>query len=279
MTIATPLQKRPSRFANLLGAACSLGVAASLVFAAPPLEAQNREPSAEAVIEPILERFVADYRQDPLAQNITFGLEVEGMRWRVTSRQSPNDREVSLEERIGDEPMLYFTANRETLNLLDQGVWNGLTAMRAATSADVTPLDILTTEGYERRANYDATIRPLIFDFWTRGTPEIVTFSAANTRVVHGAPATGLYYDRDFPSAVYQVPAGLGRDQAPTLTMPFKRMALVICGSGEGVMGDTSFTMKAGEMILSPPNIPVSFWNASDKEPLSFVWLMWGEGA
>ena len=241
--------------------------------------AQNREPSERIVVEPILERFVKDYETDPLAQDITFGIEVDGMRWHVISRPDGDARAVELKRGFGDAEMLYFKTNREALNLLDQGVWNGLTAMGAATSADKTPLDILTTQGYEKGPDYDATIRPLIFHFWTRGTPEVTRFDPVNTRVVHGAPASALYYDKDFRSAVYHVPAGLGREQAPTLTVPFKRMVLVISGSGEGVMGEDSFTMRAGDMVLSPPNIPVTFWNASDTETLSFVWLMWGEGA
>ena len=256
-----------------------MGLAAGLTVLAQPLAAQNIEPSEKTVIEPILERFVSDYRSDPLAQNITFGIEIDGMRWRVVSRLVDGVRSVELVEGFGDEEMLYFTASRETLNLIDNGVWSGLTAMGAATSADVTPLDILTTEGYERGPDYDATIRPLIFHFWTRGMPEVVPFATTNTRVVHGAPATALYYDKDFRSAVYHVPAGLGREQAPTLTVPFKRMVLILSGSGAGVMGETDFTMKAGDMVISPPNIPVTFWNASDEEPLTFVWLMWGDGA
>lgn len=256
-----------------------LGLAAGLAVFAQPLAAQNREPAEKVVIEPILERFVADYRQDPLAQDITFGIEVDGNRWHVISRNGEQGRIVELKEGFGDQPMFYFTASRETLNLIDQGVWNGLTAMGAASSRDETPLDILMTEDYERPSDYDATIRPLIFHFWTRGTPEIIPFTVQHSRVVHGAPGVATYYDKDFRSAVYSVPPGLGRDQAPTLTVPFKRMVLVIGGSGEGVMGETSFTMKAGDMVLSPPNIPVTFWNASDEEPLSFVWVMWGDGA
>lgn len=252
---------------------------AALLTAASPASAQNREPSERTVIEPILERFVADYANDPLAQDITFGIEIDGLRWSVASQTKDGEQSVELNEGFGDEPMLYFTASRETLNLIDKGVWSGLTAMGAATSADVTPLDILTTNGYEKGPNYDATIRPLIFHFWTRGAPEVVRFDEINTRVVHGAPATALYYDRDFRSAVYHVPAGLGRDQAPTLSVPFKRMVLIISGAGEGVMGEEAFEMKVGDMVIAPPNIPVTFWNASDEETLSFVWIMWGQGA
>ena len=256
-----------------LAAAMVLGLGSAAV------SAQNREPSPLIVIEPVLERFVEDYAHDPQAQDITFGIEVDGLRWTVTSNKTETGRDVRIARGFGDQAMIYFKTDRETLNLLDQGVWNGLTAMGAASSADKTPLDILVTDGFEKGSDYDATIRPLIFHFWTRGTPEIVRFGAAHSRVVHGAPASALYYDEDFRSAVYRVPAGLGREQAPTISVPFKRMVLVIGGSGEGVIGDRPFTMRAGDMVLSPPNIPVTFWNASDEEPLEFVWLMWGEGA
>lgn len=244
-----------------------------------PAAAQNREPDPALVIEPILERFVEDYESDPLAQDMTFGIEVDGLRWRVVSSSQAEARSVTLTRGFGDEEMLYFTTSMEALNLLDRGVWNGLTAMGAATSADITPLDILTTQGYTKPADYDAQIRPLIFHFWTRGAPEVVPFGIERSRVVHGAPASALYYDEDFRSAVYHVPGGLGRDSAPTLTVPFKRMVIVISGSAEGEMGGQPFTAEAGEMILSPPNIPVTFWNASADETLSFVWLMWGKGA
>lgn len=80
-------------------------------------------------MEPILERFVADYERDPLAQDITFGGVIDELRWRVNSRADADGRRVTLEEGFGDEPMLYFKASRETLNLIDKGVWNGLTAL------------------------------------------------------------------------------------------------------------------------------------------------------
>ncbi len=241
--------------------------------------AQNREPDPRAVIEPIIERFVEDYAKDPMAIDQTFGIEVNGQRWTVASTSEDGKRTVELSEGFGDRQFLYFTANLNTLNLLDQGVWNGLTAMGAATSADLTPLDIFTTEGYEKPANYDAIIRPLIAHFWTRGMPEVIPIGVAHSRVVHGAPATALYYDKDFRSAVYHIPGGLGREQAPTLTVPFPRMVIVTSGQAVGEIGGQPFVTKAGEMVFSPPNIPVTFWNGSETETLSFVWLMWGDGA
>ena len=211
--------------------------AAALLTAASPALGQNREPTLEAVIEPILDRFVQDYRDDPMAIDIVFGVEVEGIRWLVTSRTDGDRRVVDLSPGFDERIVFHFKLDRETLNLLDQGVWNGLTAMGAASSADRTPLDIVVSEGYEKADDYDEVTRRLIFHFWTRGMPEKVDFSPANARVVHGAPASLLYYDKDFRSAVYHIPPGLGREQAPTLSVPFPRMVIVIGGSAEGEIG------------------------------------------
>ena len=54
---------------------------------------------------------------------------------------------------------------------------------------------------------------------------------------------------------------------------------IVTAGEAVGEIGGNPFVAKAGEMVFSPPNIPVTFWNGSGDETLSFVWLMWGEGA
>lgn len=254
-------------------------IASVLASTSSGIQAQNAEPSEGRVIEPILDRFVSDYGSDPMAIDITFGIELDGMRWRVQSKDTEDGRKVALIDGFGDEDLFYFQLDREALNLLDQGVWNGLTAMGAATSQDKTPLDILYTDGFERSAEHETTTRRLIFHFWTRGFPETVPFASSNSRVVHGAPATALYYDQDFRSAVYHIPAGLGREQAPTLTVPFPRMVIIISGAAEGDIAGQPFEASAGEMLFAPPNLPVTFWNASQEDGLSFVWLMWGQGA
>lgn len=252
---------------------------AAIMACSSPALAQNREPAPDVTIAATLDRFVEDYSADPMARPITFGIEVDGFRWRVTVEEHDETIRAEMHEGFGDEELFYFSAGRETLNLLDQGIWNGLTAMGAATSADETPLDVLATENYVRPDDYDAVLRRLIFHFWTRGMPETVRFGPPHARVVHGAPAAALYYDEDFRSAVYHVPAGLGREQAPTLAVPFPRMVIIIAGSAEGEIDGEPFTAAQGEMMFAPPNLPVTFWNASNEDTLSFVWLMWGDGA
>ncbi|MFN2100948.1 hypothetical protein [Altererythrobacter sp. MF3-039] len=253
-------------------------LAAATLCLVSPAQAQtwqNQEPAAETTHRATLDRFVADYARDPMAEPTRFGIEVDGHRFHV----EPIGNSFELRDGFGGHEFFYFTMNRETLNLLDQGVWNGLTAMGAATSADVTPLDILHTDGFEEPADYVGLTRRLIGHFWTRGIPELTNFGMAHTRVVHGAPATALYYDAGIRSAVYEVPAGLGREQAPTMQVPFPRMIIFIGGEAEGEMGENAFTASAGQMLFSPPDVPLTFWNKSEDENLSFVWIMWGEAA
>ncbi|MEM1117149.1 MAG: hypothetical protein AAGJ11_11630 [Bacteroidota bacterium] len=245
------------------------------------------QPSAEADVPPastreILERFADDYARDPMAQNITFGIAVDGDFWHVISeRDAEGTRRVHFRDGLPDEPTFYFTLSRETLDRIDAGDLSGITASGAATSAEKTPLDSEDMAGFERPdwAEWDPIIRPLIFHFWTRGMPEIVPFGMEHARVIHGAPATGLYYFKDFRSAVYHVPPGIPDDVAPTITVPFPRLLIVLEGSMRGHVDGAEFEAHEGEMILLPPNLPAWFNNDTDNEVLSLVWLMFGDGA
>lgn len=246
----------------LAGAACALGLAAGPALADP--------------IEDTLADFVRDYGQDPMAQTVTFGLEVDGRRWHVVS--DPAHGAPQLNRGFPSEPIFYFTTSSDILRQIHSGELSGLTAMAAATSADITPLDVAYTEGYERPSDYDAMLRPLIFHFWTRGFPETVPLLSANTRIVHGAPGVVMYYYDDFRSAIYHVPAGLGQDQAPTMAIPFPRILVTLSGTMTGTVGGRPFTLPSGNMVLIPPNEPAQVWN-DEGEQLTMLWLMFGEGA
>ncbi len=95
---------------------------------------------------------------------------------------------------------------------------------------------------------------------------------------MHGAPAVVMYYDKDFRSAVYHIPPRLGQDMAPTLTVPFPRVLVVMAGTMTGVVGDDDFALAAGNLVFLPPDIPATLWNDAD-EPLQFMFLMFGDGA
>ncbi len=248
------------------------------LFTAPLVGAAAPELSS-ADVETVLERFVDDYANDPMAVSLTFGIEIDGERWHVVSQpEATEGPRATLHEGFPDSPLIYFKASADVLSKIDSGEWSGLTAMAAETSDQLTPLDVLPANGYERPADYDAMLRPLIFHFWTRGRPETVRLGMENTRVVHGAPGTVMYYDAGFRSAVYHVPAGLGREQSPTITVPFPRVLVVLSGAMTGTVGEDPFSIPQGNMVFVPPNVPAQLWNDGD-EPLALMFLMFGEGA
>ncbi|NNE05566.1 MAG: hypothetical protein HKN15_07585 [Xanthomonadales bacterium] len=256
-----PKQLKMRLFAMILSLCCS----------APALAADAAET--------ILQRFVDDYARDPMATSITFGIEIDGQRWHVVSdADGAAPATVEMHNGFPELPVFYFTASGEILKQIDQGAISGLTAMGAATSDQATPLDVLYTDGYQRPADYDAILRPLIFHFWTRGLPETIPLGIQHSRAIHGAPAVVMYYDKDFRSAVYHVPPRLGRDMAPTLTVPFPRVLVVMSGTMTGTVGAHDFMISHGELVFLPPNIPAQLWNDGD-EPLQFMFLMFGDGA
>lgn len=230
----------------------------------------------EPPVEDILLRFVHDYAADPMQATITFGIEIDGKRWHVAS-----DREAgtaTLEAGFPDRPMFYFTTTGTMLERIDRGAISGLTAMAAEHSGQLTPLDVLPHGDYQRTEDYDRMLRPLIFHFWTRGQPETVPLGVEHSRVVHGAPGTVMYYADGFRSAVYNVPPGLGRDQAPTMTIPFPRVLVVMSGTMTGTVGGHAFSIEAGNMVFIPPGVAAQVWNDRDV-PLQMMFLMFGDGA
>ncbi|MEL6868288.1 MAG: hypothetical protein AAFO81_00670 [Pseudomonadota bacterium] len=231
---------------------------------------------AEDLTSDILSRFVTDYAQDPMIQSETFGIEVDGARWHVVANRA--DRDAQLHKGFPESPVFYFKTTAEILQRIDAGQLTGLTAMAAATSADITPLDVLYSEGYTKPDDYDARLRPLIFHFWTRGLPEVVPFGAEYSRIVHGAPGTVMYYAKDFRSAVYHIPPRLGADQAPTMAVPFPRLLVTLAGTMTGTVGGAEFVAPAGQFVFVPPNLPAHVWNDGDQQ-LDLMFLMFGDGA
>ncbi len=234
---------------------------------------------AEDDTETILQRFASDYADDPMAQSEVFGIEVGDGRWHVAAQVSDEGiRDVVLRAGFPETPTFYFKTNAETLSMIDRGELSPLTAMGAESSDQLTPLDVLFMEGFEKSADYDERVRPLIFHFWTRGAPEIVTFAADKTRIVHGAPVVALYYYDDFRSAWYLIPPGIGEDQAPTIAVPFPRLLIVTDGTMNGHVDGNPFTLTKGQTVFVPPNVPAKGWNGGDAN-VEFIFLMFGEGA
>jgi mannose-6-phosphate isomerase-like protein (cupin superfamily) len=235
----------------------------------------------------ILQSYVVDFRQDPAAaQPITFGIRVTGDgggEWHVVAagkkRDGSGESDVALHPGFPKEPCAFYTLDLLTLRKIDQGTWNALTAMGRARASDPAPMDIGLTEGFRPDAKFFETFVPLSFHFWTRGWPERVQYGPATTRILHGANATMLYYQKGLRSAWFQIAKGqhANRDPREQVT-PFPTMVIGLRGRCEARIGGKSVTLDQKEMLFIPAGVSHEFWNPYD-EPAEAVLIMFGEGA
>jgi hypothetical protein len=176
-----------------------------LALLVSPLPA--RQPASRPVKE-ILMSFVEDFRNDPAAgSRAVFGITIRDSsepEWHVVAggRKTAGGRfEVDLQKGSPAEPAAVYVTDRETLEKLDRGEMNALTAMGRARSTDPAPMDVSFTPGFQPTEDFLAGFLPLTFHFWTRGFPETVSFAPAAGREVHGATMVVLYYQKGLRSA------------------------------------------------------------------------------
>ena len=233
-------------------------------------------------VEAILERYVADYHHDVMAQNGTFGVRVDGEWWHVTTTGTTaggTPESVTLHRGEPSEPTYYFWTDIETLRRLDEGTLNAGTAMAKAFSTDVTPLDADVMEGFTPDEAFLDRLFKNIFHFWVRGVPEILPFGEAHTRSTHGADAVIFYYQPGLRSGWFSMKKGqhVNEDEAMQ-TNPFPSMVLVTAGTGMARIGGIEVELRAGQRLFIPPNVTHEFWNPHEK-PVEGVLLMFGDGA
>lgn len=107
---------------------------------------------------------------------------------------------------------------------------------------------------------------------------ENVPLGFEHSRVVHGAPGTVLDYADGFRSAVYKIPARLGRGNASTMLVPFLSILVVISGCMTGSVGENPFSIGVGTRLYIRPSIPARLWNDQDRRRM-MMFLMSGDGA
>ena len=261
------------------------GMALFLLLALQVSPLPARPPASRPVHE-ILKSFVEDFRSDPAAGSRTvFGITVQGSSepdWRVavSGRKAADGRfEVELLKGLPAEPAFVYVTDRATLEKIDRGEMNALTALGRARSTDTAPMDITFTPGFKPGEDFWASFLPLTFHFWTRGFPETVSFGPAAGREVHGATMVILYYQKGLRSAWAQIRKGQhvnadSRDQVN----PFPTMIIGLRGRAMGKIGGVEKILEAGQMLFIPPGIAHEAWNPFD-EPAEIILLMFGEGA
>jgi mannose-6-phosphate isomerase-like protein (cupin superfamily) len=224
---------------------------------------------------PILERFAADYLDDPTFQrDWTFGIEVDGSEWWTVSLDHAAGS-YSVTEGQPEEPTFYYTTDRASLGKVDRGEMAALTGMAKAFSTDVTPMDIELMEG----APFDPAILGLTFHFWTRGLPERTNYLTAETRFTHGTNAGIIYYQPGFRSGFFHIEPGHHVNENPdSRTNPFPSLVVITQGEAIARIGGSDTTLSEGDVVLIPAGISHEFFNESDDVAIGLL-FMFGEGA
>ena len=227
--------------------------------------------------EETLQRFVANYAEDPSAQQILFGVDVDGDWFTVDS----SDDGVELRAGRPDEPTFFYSMSAETLGAIDSGLMNALTAAGKARSSDSAPLEVGLMDGYEPGPEFGRLFRTLTFHFWTRGLPEAIPFGESFARTVHGGEASVLFYDTGFRSSYYAIQPGQHTNKNPADQVnEFPSLLVVLVGPLYGRIDGREVSLESGHAYLIPAGQAHEFWNPPEAEhSAETLLLMFGEGA
>ena len=238
---------------------------------------------AQKTVSEIIESYVSDYKTDRYAsESMNFGIEVPGQgQWNVsvTGNKTEGGWEVLLSEGLPEDPSFVYNIEVETLQAIDSGKINALTAQGKAFVGDYTPMSVKMMDGYKPTSEEYAKINPFSFHFWTRGYPEIIPFGEGMTRRAHGSNFTVFYYETGLRTAWYRVlPEERVRDDAREQAAPFPMLIVAIKGTTKGEVDGELITLSEGNTIFIPPNVNHKWWNESG-EVTEAILIMFGEGA
>ena len=239
--------------------------------------------NAQKTATEIIESYVQDFRNDRYAATpMTFGIEVpEHGQWTVNVTGQKNDKgwEVLLSEGLPANPTFTYGIEFGTLEAIDNGILNALTAQGKAFAGDYTPMNVNMMEGYQPTMEEYANINPFSFHFWTRGYPELIPFGEGTTRKAHGSNFTVFYYETGLRTAWYRVlPEERVRDDAREQAAPFPMLIVAIKGTTEGEVDGQRISLSEGNTIFIPPNVMHKWWNETDQATEAIL-IMFGEGA
>ena len=227
----------------------------------------------------LLRAFVHDWNESPeSAQAPTrFGIRIKDLGdWYVII-----DEKGKAELHLGfsPEPIPFYSTDSVTLEKIFNGESNALTAMGKARESEAAPMEIEFTEGFAPDQDFFAGFIPLSFHFWTRGRPEVVSFGKEHSRVVHGANATVLYYQKGLRTAWFGIDKGqhINRDKTDQAN-PFPSLFVITRGKCEARIGGKRMRLTGGQSVFVPPDVSHEFWNESS-ELAELIVIMFGEGA
>lgn len=234
----------------------------------------------------MLQRFVDDYRSDPMLRDAYFGVLVGDAWWTVESvKAAPGGApDVRLASGEPAKPTWYFKIeSADVLGQLDRGEATFGTLAGKANSSDYAPMDIdvmpgYFTEGEAPGSEFYETLTRVGFHFWYRGDPEIVPFARQAMRQIHGVDSTALYYEPGLRTIAFNMKRGQHAFAGENSKGPWTKVLIFTSGRGKALVDDRTIDVQAGERLFVPPMTVNEVWNESE-QPLEGIVIIFGEGA
>ena len=250
------------------------------IFTLPLTAQDSAESSCPAKV--ILESYAADYLHDQhFTEDWTFGVKVDDEAWTIQARAKTEKSAADIQvlEGFPQTPTFYFVTTHWALQDIADGKMNALTGAVKAFSTDYAPFDLEVMDGYQPDQNFVGEVLPLMFHFWTKGTPEIIPFGPQYARNTHGAQASIFYYQPGLRSGYGTIFPGQHANEHPkSKSNSFPSLIIFVKGTVTARLDGEDHEIQSGNAIFIPPGMQHEFINDYE-EPVEFVLLMFGEGA
>ncbi len=194
--------------------------------------------------------------------------------WHVIAE--PGGR-VTVSPGSDQQPQVILVMTEGTLRTIRSGQMAALTAAAKTAISDPAPLDYRLGPGQSFTPQLYADMLVFLQHFFNLTEPERILLGESHSRKVHGANVVALFYQPGFRSAWYLVQKGEQLNE-PGDTDPFPQAFVFVSGEGWATIGDTTLSVRANEAYYVPPGSEHIVWTDSE-EPLSLLWLAWGEEA
>ena len=233
-------------------------------------------------VEQQLKRLAADFTQDPMMIDVTFGVEVDGQVWTIDATPAADGRRASVTVTKGEPkvPTWVDTMSGDVFRRIIEGRMSAYTASVRARASDKTLLNHRFVNGLREEELPVAAFRSVLAHFWVTGQPEMIPYGWEGSKEAHGAQVSVLHYGDQLRSGWWGILPGqhVNKDPADQAN-PFPTMFIVEkAGTAVAKIGGKLLPLRDRTMIMVPPDVTHEFWNPGDKPAEGFI-IMFGKGA